>query len=152
MSSIICKGTKAKISKELAAKARSALEKQHYEIGLQQKQQDGAAPFIFLDKEDDEVKAAMDAFQTGFGQSESISLSWGEAMVFHQSSSPTTSKPFPSRYLGLLPLSDDCVLPNGQTAEQGQGYWWDGRVAVEWKCEGYHIGFSFPRERKTVPE
>ncbi|KAK3614329.1 hypothetical protein LTR56_027323 [Elasticomyces elasticus] len=152
MSSITCKATKAKISKERAAKARNALEKQHREIATQQKQQDSAAPFIFLDKRDDEVKAAMDAFQSDFEQSELISLSWGEAMVFRQLSSPTTSKPFPSLYLGLLALSDDCDLPDGQTAEQGQGYWWDGRVAVEWKCEGYHIGFSFPREHKVASE
>ncbi|KAK1813214.1 hypothetical protein LTR12_012403 [Friedmanniomyces endolithicus] len=58
------KTTKAKISKELVAKAPNALEKQHWGISSEQKQQDSAALFIFLDKKDDEVKAAMDAFQS----------------------------------------------------------------------------------------
>jgi membrane carboxypeptidase/penicillin-binding protein PbpC len=64
MSYITCKATKAKISKERAAKAQNALEKQLREIATQQKQQDSPVPFIFLDKRDDEVKAAMDAFQS----------------------------------------------------------------------------------------
>ncbi|KAK4903535.1 hypothetical protein LTR49_026847 [Elasticomyces elasticus] len=75
MSSITYKATRAKISKERAAKARNALEKQHQEIATQQKQQDSDAPFIFLDKRDDEVKAAMDAFQsTGRLQSKDSSI------------------------------------------------------------------------------